>query len=161
LSLVVVGMVVAACSGSPESPPVSAPPATNTDSPDVGVGRQSELRPTGKERVSVELWRTGDDGLTARFAALLEDQLNAVGLAVVAGGQARTPRTLVVTIPSSLAWKRVGSRVQVAYSLQFAGPLGEVLGTSGGTCWEDELATCIGTAVGDAQSAASKLRTTA
>jgi hypothetical protein len=149
---------LSSCSRSQREPPASTSSSATIESPLVSPVTERQLQPSDREQVSAELRRIGDDGLTLRFAELLAAQLDAVGLPVVSKGQTRTPRILIVAIPSHLAWSNVGARVRVSYSLQFTGPLGEVLGESDGTCWEDELVRCAADAVVDAQAAASKLR---
>jgi hypothetical protein len=115
-------------------------------------------RQGNQHQTIIELSRAGDDGLTKGFTERLEGDLRSAGFAIAEAGQPRTPQTLIVRIPFSLRWERVGGRTQATYTVEFSGPNGEVLGTSTGSCWDDELDTCAAKAVLDAQAASQKHR---
>lgn len=103
-------------------------------------------------QVPVEIWRGGDDNLTAGFA----DQLNKAFLAApdFSLSPANTPGALVVTIPTNLSWRRIGHRTRVEYAVEFSGagrgPL--VFGGVQGECWADRFRPCAAGVVTAARS---------
>src|SRR6185503_8390719 len=74
----------------------------------------------------IEVWRGGDDGLTSRFADAVEDALRSSPAFVTDHG--KEPRTLVLTIPTNLRWKEVGSRTRVSYEIVLTDAEGRRLG---------------------------------
>jgi hypothetical protein len=110
-----------------------------------------------RSQTIIELWRTGDDGVTLRFADGFEADLQSAGFVLAPGGQARTANTLVVEIPTNLDFEPIGRRHRVRFRLEFAAPSGQAMGKSRGSCWEDELALCIKRAVAQTKTAAAKL----
>jgi hypothetical protein len=104
----------------------------------------------------VEFFRRGDDALTIHFAEALEASFRASGRFVEASGT--EPRALIVTISNHLQWRRVGSRTRATYSVVLADRTGQVLGTSTGSCWDDELSQCADRVLKDATTAARKLK---
>lgn len=106
---------------------------------------KKEQKPT-----PVEVWRGGDDGLTLRLTDAVEAVFRASPMFAMSSGKQRG--TLVVTIPN-LHWKMVGPRTQASYSIEFSGESSQHIGTSTGTCWEDELSKCAAQILKDAQSA--------
>lgn len=104
--------------------------------------------------ITVEVWRGGDDGLTSRFADSLEAAFGRSSAFVLSNG--KKPRTLIVMIPSSVGWKQIGSRTEVRYSVTFTGTVSQVLGTSEGACWEDQLSKCAVHVLKDAETVMKK-----
>ena len=66
----------------------------------------------------VEVWSGGDDRLTLQFRDALESAFASSPNFTSSSG--KTQGTLVVTIPTHIAWKRIGRRIQVLYRAEFA-----------------------------------------
>lgn len=98
----------------------------------------------------VEILRGGDDGLTVRFADALEAAFRSAP--EFSFNTDTVPDTLVVTIPSNVTWIQVGDRTKVNYSIQFTTTAARLLGSSNGTCWEDQLQKCAARALEDAKA---------
>jgi len=106
----------------------------------------------------IELWRTGDDVLTMRFAAALEDAFRKSGAFLLAlGGEAKTPNTLVVHIDENLKWKATDGATTAFYRISFEGPTGQALGSSKGSCLDSDLDACTVQAIRDTKRAAARL----
>lgn len=106
-------------------------------------------------RTSVEIRRGGDDGLTVRFADALEAAFRrAPGFSL---GSGKVADTLIVTIPSNVTWKQTGDRTQVNYSIMFSTIDSQPVGSSSGTCWEDQLQQCIDHVLEDAKAVKKNL----
>ena len=106
----------------------------------------------------IELLCGGDDGLTVRFRDALEAAFrDTSGFTLAIGNEPRTPRTLVVTIVNHLTWESVGNNTQVSYTIMFEGPGAQPLGTSVGSCLEDDLSSCVLRAVTDTKRAAKQV----
>lgn len=103
----------------------------------------------------VEIRRGGDDGLAVRFADALEAAFR--GAPEFSLGSDKVPGTLIVTIPSNVTWKQVGDRTQVNYSIQFTTIDSQPVGSSSGTCWEDQLQQCIDHVLEDAKAVKKNL----
>src|ERR1700730_7845316 len=88
-----------------------------------------------RSQTIIELWRTGDDGVTLRFTDGFEADLQSAGFVLAIGGQARTANTLVVEIPTNLDFEPIGRRYRVKFTLEFAAPSGQLIGKSKGSCW--------------------------
>ena len=88
----------------------------------------------------VEVWGGGDDGLTLRFSDAVERALT--GSPAFFAGHDKQPRTLVVTIPTNLRWEDVGARTRVFYEVVFADREARRVGTTKGTCWEEQFDAC-------------------
>jgi hypothetical protein len=99
----------------------------------------------------VEVWRGGDDGLTSRFADALEVAFRGAPEFSLSAG--KTPGTLVVTIPSNVAWKQVADHTEVTFSVEFTGVTAKSLGASQGKCTEDRLQECAAHVLKDAKAA--------
>ena len=107
------------------------------------------------EPTLVEVWRGGDDGLTLRLTDALESAFRSSPKFTLSNG--RKPGTLVVTLPTHVEWRQVGTRTQVSYSVDFAAIDGRNIGASKGSCWDDALVKCASHIVGDAEIAAHKI----
>ena len=102
----------------------------------------------------VQVWRGGDDGLTMRFAAALEEAFKASPLF---GGQAEESRTLVATIPTNLRWRDVGGRTRFGYHVVFSDHAKRRVGESRGVCWEDRVSECAARVRTDAERISAQL----
>lgn len=102
----------------------------------------------------VEVWSGGDDGLTLRLRASLENAFKSSPAFVLSSG--KKPGTLIVTIPTHVEWKQFGKRMKVLYRVNFASVDNQPLGGSEGSCWDDELARCANKVVKDATAVAHK-----
>ena len=110
--------------------------------------------PRAVTRTPVEVWRPGCCGLTLRLRDALEAGLQASAwfeLAVTA-----QPNALVIVIPDVNA-KPARARLEAIYSVDFTTVSGERLGTSSGSCWDDELSKCVDHIIRDATIAARKI----
>lgn len=103
----------------------------------------------------VEVWSGGDDGLTLRLRASLEEAFKSSSAFVLSSG--KKPGTLIVTIPTNVPWKQVGQRTKVLYTVNFASIDNQPLGTSKGSCWDDALTKCANKIVKDATAVARKV----
>jgi hypothetical protein len=103
----------------------------------------------------VEVWRVGDDGLTMKFSDAVETEFKASPAFVLSSG--KKPGTLIVTIPTNVAWKRIGKRTQIRYAIEFKSINEKKLGSNAGICWENSLQNCAAQVVRAAVSAANRL----
>lgn len=98
----------------------------------------------------IELWCVGDDGLTQRFRGALERAIEKGCEFILAfGNEPRSSNTIVVTIENHLRWRTIGIRKEVSYKIKFADSKGKMLGNSTGSCWEDNLSTCVNKTMDD------------
>lgn len=104
----------------------------------------------------VEVWVGGDDGLTQRLRDAVEHAFQSSPRFILSSG--KKAGTLVVTIPTNVRWKQCGKRTQVFYTVEFASTDQQNLGTSKGSCWDDDFATCAAHIVGAAEIAARRIR---
>lgn len=111
--------------------------------------------PHASHPTPVEVWRSGDDGLTLKFAESLDAAFQASPLFSKSRG--KQPGTLIVTIPSNVAWKQIGKRVKVSFKVTFTDDADRPLGTAAGKCWEDELSKCATEVAKRAEAAARDL----
>jgi len=105
--------------------------------------------PSAAKPIPVEVWRGGDDGLTARFGDALEAAFRAAPEFALSTG--KVSGTLIVTIPSNVSWHRVGGGTEVTYSVQFSGTASSLRGNSVGACPEEQLEKCAAQVVRDAK----------
>jgi hypothetical protein len=124
----------------------------------LGIGAHISQAASHPRATRVELWRGGDDGLTVRLTDAVETAIRNSGWATLAlGGESRTPRTVVMTIPTNVAWQPEGKRVRVIYQVTMAGPDGRELSSTSGSCYDDELSVCAATVVAELTKAAKSL----
>src|SRR5262249_52985809 len=79
---------------------------------------QSAVDASSAKATLVEVWSGGDDGLTLRFRATLENAFKSSSAFALSSG--KKPGTLIVTIPTHVEWKQVGKRTKVVYAVDFA-----------------------------------------
>jgi len=108
-------------------------------------------------RMLVEVWHTGDDALTEKLNAALEEAFGKSPDFTPSYGQ--KPNTLIVAIPTNVDWKEVGKRTRVLSRIEFLwSKNNRILGTSTLACWDDMLARCVEKVVKDAKRAARKIQ---
>ena len=103
----------------------------------------------------VEVWSGGDDGYTLRLRDALERAFRGSPNFRLSSG--RKPGSLIVYIPHSVKWKRVGVRTQVFYDVEFSTIHEKILEKSNGSCWEDDLGTCATSIIRSATDVAQKI----
>jgi len=110
-------------------------------------------------RFVVDVRKGGDDGLTSRLAAALEDGFRRSPDFVLA--DRADENMLIVTIPTNVDWTRTGNRSKVSSKIEFSSSRTNlILGTSSVACWDDELSKCASRVVKDARHAARQIGTT-
>jgi hypothetical protein len=126
----------------------------------LGIGTQSTVGLAAQTAPTrIEFRRTGDDGLTMRFADALEQALRKSGLFILAvRDEPRTPTTVIVTIVENLHWHGTEQGTMASYKISFQGPAGQPLGNSLGSCSENDLSVCVARALRDTKRAAAKLQ---
>lgn len=107
------------------------------------------------KRTPVEVWTGGDDGLTQRLRYEIENRFKLSSDFVLTSG--KKPGTLIVTIPTHVAWTTKGTRTHLRYRVKFSSSEDTELGKSDGSCWEDKVAECETQIYRGAQRAARKL----
>jgi len=108
-----------------------------------------------QQRRSVEVRIGGDDGYTLRLRDALERAFSRSPKFRLCSGKMRC--TLLVTIPHSVKWKRMGVRTQVSYDVEFSTIDAKFLEKSNGSCWEDDLDTCAASIVRSATDVTHKI----
>jgi hypothetical protein len=114
-------------------------------------GSQSSIDP-----ISVEVWHHGDIGTTVRVTDAIEKAVFATPAFRRSSG--RKPGTLVVFIPETVAAVDAGAREQLRYLVRFETSTGKALGETTGVCWGDELGSCAGFVVKQAELAAVRMK---
>ena len=92
------------------------------------------------ESTLVEVWTGGDDGLTQQLRDAVERKFKSSSDFVPSGG--KKPGTLIVTIPTHVAWTQHGTRTHVRYRVEFPSSDGVEFGKSSGSCWDDNFSVC-------------------
>jgi hypothetical protein len=103
----------------------------------------------------VEVWTGGDDSLTQGLRYEIENKFKSSPDFVLSRG--KKPGTLIVTIPTHVAWAQKGTRTHVRYKVEFSSSDDIGIGRSSGSCWDDNFAECAGQIYRGAQRAAHKL----
>ncbi len=103
----------------------------------------------------VEVWTGGDDSLTHGLRYEVENRFKRSSDFVLSSG--KKPGTLIVTIPTHVAWTKNGTRTHVRYKVEFSSSDGVGIGKSSGSCWDDNFAACAAQIHRGAQRAAHKL----
>jgi hypothetical protein len=106
----------------------------------------------------VEVWCGGDDGLTSRLRDAVEGAFKSSPDFTLSWG--KKSGTLVVTIPTNVAWEQVGKRTRVLYNVGCTSAEDQKLGSSTGKCWDDDLSNCATQILKDAKTVARKIQTT-
>ena len=104
----------------------------------------------------VEVWTGGDDSLTRSLRDAVENKFKSSPDFVLSSG--KKPGTLIVTIPTHVAWTQDGTRTHVRYQVEFSSSDDVGIGKSSGACWDDNFGVCAAQIYGSAQRAAHKLR---
>lgn len=103
----------------------------------------------------VEVWTVGDDGLTQRLRDAVETKFKSSSDFVLSSG--KKAGTLIVTIPTNVAWSKEGTRTRLRYTVEFSSIDDVGVGKSSDSCWDDNLAECASQIYRDAQRATHKL----
>jgi hypothetical protein len=103
----------------------------------------------------VEVWTGGDDGLTQRLRDKIENKFKSSPAFVLSTG--KKPGSLIVTIPTHVAWTQKGARIHVRYKVEFSSSSDIAIGKGSGSCWDDNLADCAAQIYDGAEGAAHKL----
>jgi hypothetical protein len=112
---------------------------------------------TSAQRILVEVWRGGDDGLTSRLGDALEEAFRKSNDFAPSYGQ--KPNTLIVTIPTNVDWKSRGNRDKVLSKIEFSwSGTDKILRVSKVACWDDMLTKCADKVVKDAKIATRRIR---
>jgi hypothetical protein len=114
----------------------------------LAVERDSAIAAESRSPIAVEIIRSGDDGLTLRFADTLRTAL--LRSRTYRLSSREQPATLTFDIPRSLRWTEIDGRVQAQFQVDFKSGGSRILGTSRGTCWETELNACVARVLSDA-----------
>lgn len=91
------------------------------------------------DRIPVEVWTGGDDGLTLRLADAVRSEFKQSARYTEAASS--TANALRVTIPTHVRSDDVDGRARVTYSVRFDRAERRI-GETNGTCWSDELNAC-------------------
>ena len=119
--------------------------------------------PSSPRVVPVEMWVSGDDGLTQRFeielrAALAESGRFSLIKTLATRGDANGEQRLVLTIAHGLRRTSAEDAGPYAYSIEFTDAAGKLIGESNDLCLEANLSPCIAHVLRDAEAAADRLR---
>lgn len=105
--------------------------------------------------IPVEVWCGGDDALTSHVCGKVQELLKSSPSFTM--GRGSKPGTLVVLIPKNVKWKKVDDRTQVFYSVELSTVEGRQLGSSSGSCRDDNLTECAEQILKEAEAAADKM----
>ena len=106
--------------------------------------------------IPVEVWSGGDDGLTQRLRDAVERAFQASPDFAMSFGN--RPGTLVVTVPTHVKWQNLDDKTLVRYTIEFSSASGQRLDRRKGRCWDNEYSKCAGRILGDARTAARRIR---
>jgi hypothetical protein len=107
--------------------------------------------------IPIVIRHVGNDSLSASLTESIQAALKHSSVFFLASS--RSPGTLLVTIPANPAWEKLGKRVRVFYTVEFASPSGDDFGTHSGYCWADKLSECAAQVLLSAKDAAYRART--
>ena len=107
--------------------------------PFVGCATATDPAQIAQDRIPVEVWTGGDDGLTQRLADSVRSEFKQS--ARYAEALPSTANTLRVTIPTHAGSEKVGGRTRVNYTVVFDRAERRI-GATSGVCWSDELSAC-------------------
>jgi hypothetical protein len=117
---------------------------------------QNKAPRSNPTRTPVEVWCGGDDDLTRRVCHAVDNQLSASSEFTASDDV--PPRTLIVTITENVRWKELGNRTKVYYRVAFTSRDDKKLGSSKGSCWNDNFEECGAQVVEKAKGVARKIR---
>lgn len=100
---------------------------------------QGKADPPTHVKVPVELWVSGDDGLTQRLADAVRSELTSSGAFALSPAGMRN--SLKLTIPHNAGWRQINGRTQVSYDVRLERG-GRGFKGRRGHCWESELVVC-------------------
>ena len=104
-----------------------------------------------EQLVPTELWVTGDDGLTQRFAQSLRASL--AKSKVLRESTANSNSGLALTIPRNVYWQDVNGNTNFEYVVIFTDKSSRYLGVGIGPCWEKGMGGCATTVIEAAERA--------
>ena len=100
--------------------------------------------------VPVAILCNGDDGATARLCDQVKRTFSkSPDFTTEVAHQARF---LIVRIPTNVQWKKDGRRAKLSYSVEISIKDGEVLHSTAGSCWENELNVCAANIMADTRT---------
>jgi len=108
-----------------------------------------------RNRILVEFWHTGDDGLSERLADQVERAFERSPDFTLSTG--RSSSALIVTIPTNVDWRQVGKRTRVLYQVEFASADNKIATKTKGACWDDSLSECANQILKAAKTAAHRV----
>lgn len=112
--------------------------------PTTGLGQTQSPAP-----IPTELWVSGDDGLTTRFADSVRRAIgSSTDLALAAAKQGQ----LVMTIPRNLYWHMAQGKLNFQYVVIFTDRDSRYRGVSIGACWENEMDGCAASVVSEGRA---------
>src|SRR5262250_1671055 len=97
----------------------------------------------------VEVWHLGDFAISRGLFLKTENAFKRSSEFTLSSGG--IVGTLVVTIPTHIDWRRVGTRIRVLYIVEFSSAEGSNLDVRKGACWKDGLDKCAAKIVEDAK----------
>jgi hypothetical protein len=90
--------------------------------------------------VSVEILRGGDDGLTNKLSDAIESAFATSDAFALKRGDKN--KTLTITIPTNVHWKRIDNHNEVFYTVELKQSSPERTETDSGSCRDDKLSVC-------------------
>lgn len=114
------------------------------------------LNAVPSKRTPVDVRCNGDDALTQRTCAAVENGLKSSPDFILSAGS--SPAELVITIPTNVDWKKVGKRTKVIYLAEFSSSGHQILGNTKGACWDHAISTCAAQIIRQLKVAARKAR---
>ncbi len=93
-----------------------------------------------QEPVHVEILRGGDDGLTNKLSDAIESAFATSDAFALKRGD--KSKTLTITIPTNVDWKRVENHNEVFYTIELKQKSPERTETDSGSCRDDKLSVC-------------------
>lgn len=116
---------------------------------------QKQVAHPKQSKAPVEVWCGGDDQLTRGVCYAAEDAFESTSDFELSSEQ--KANTLVVTIPTNVAWKKTGKRIRVVYTVEFTAVDESKLRTASGSCWNDQFVNCATQIVKHARIAVRKI----
>lgn len=104
----------------------------------------------------IELWVSGDDALTTELADALEKAFKSSKDFIMSNE--KLPGTLIVSIPTHVQFEHFGSRTKVFYTVEFSTIHNEKIGTSTGSCMDNNLSECTSKILIEAKAASINIK---